>query len=67
MVEYITMNGLWYVFLQDSLIFLVVCFFSEIKEKRKYFFWSTIMAVILTILYAQINLLATGFVWLTSV
>lgn len=35
MVEYITMNGLWYVFLQDSLIFLVVCFFSEIKEKKK--------------------------------
>ena len=66
MLEYIIINGLHYVFLQDILIFLVVYFFSGMKEKKSYFLGSLLMSIILAFLYSQINLLATGLVWLTS-
>jgi len=65
-LEYIIINGLHYVFLQDILIFLVVYFFSGMKEKKSYFLGSLLMSIILAFLYSQINLLATGLVWLTS-
>lgn len=67
MLEYIITNELHYVFMQDILVFLVVYFFSGIKEKKSYFLWALFMAIVLSFLYSRINLLATGFVWLTSI
>ena len=67
MLEFIVKNGLHYIFVQDSLVFLVVYFFSGIKEKKSYFLWSFFIVIVLTVLYAQMSVLSLGLIWLSAV
>ncbi|WP_375180405.1 sensor histidine kinase [Enterococcus rotai] len=67
MLEYILNNGLYYVFVQNSSVFLVVYLFSGIKEKKSYFISSFFSVIMLTILYAHLNVWSLGLIWLTAV
>ncbi|WP_348921281.1 sensor histidine kinase [Enterococcus rotai] len=67
MLAYIVENGFHYLFIQYSLIFLVIYFLSGIKKERSYFLWSVLFISITPVLYTKINLFTTGLVWLVAV
>ena len=67
MLAYIVENGFHYLFIQYSLIFLVIHFLSGIKKERSYFLWSVLFISITPVLYTKINLFTTGLVWLVAV
>ncbi|EAD7632606.1 GHKL domain-containing protein [Listeria monocytogenes] len=66
-LEYYFSNLLHYVFLQDILIFLVIYILGNIKSKKSYFISSLVISLVCSFLYSEINLMATGLVWLLAI